>query len=157
MHIGTTWWIRLNRPCAVAVRPCQTTWPLVIVLIKIFMSLVLRLPPSQVGWDNVLTLVCLSVLPLVLWHCWLGIRKSIRPVKKWMMRCWHGYLSGARCKWFAYGPADATATHSIISCFVKIQIGLTFLVPAYQGCPRKEGVKHMSCLVYLCLFASRIT
>jgi len=22
--------------------------------------------------------------------------------------CWHGYLSRARCKWFAYGPADAT-------------------------------------------------
>jgi len=26
------------------------------------------------------------------------------------MRGWHGYLAGARCKWFAYGPADATAT-----------------------------------------------
>ena len=32
-------------------------------------------------------------------------------------------------KWFAYGPADATAT-SIISCFIKIRIGFTFLVPA---------------------------
>jgi len=28
------------------------------------------------------------------------------------MRCWHGYFSGARCKLFAYGPADATATQS---------------------------------------------
>ena len=28
------------------------------------------------------------------------------------MRCWHGSVSGARCKWFAYGPADATATPS---------------------------------------------
>jgi len=27
--------------------------------------------------------------------------------------------------------------HPIISCFVKIQIGLTFLVPSYQGCPEK--------------------
>ena len=25
------------------------------------------------------------------------------------MRCWRGYLSGARCKWSAYGPADAAA------------------------------------------------
>jgi len=25
------------------------------------------------------------------------------------MRCWYGYLSGARCRLFAYGPADATA------------------------------------------------
>jgi len=31
------------------------------------------------------------------------------------MRCWRGYLSGARCKWFAYGPADATATSSSIA------------------------------------------
>jgi len=23
------------------------------------------------------------------------------------MRCWYGYLSGARCRLFAYGPADA--------------------------------------------------
>ena len=25
------------------------------------------------------------------------------------MRCWGGYLSGARCRLFAYGPANATA------------------------------------------------
>jgi len=28
----------------------------------------------------------------------------------------------------------------IISCFVKSQIGLTFLVPAYPGCPAKEAI-----------------
>jgi len=39
-----------------------------------------------------------------------------------VMRYWHGYLSGAKCKWFAYGPADASAT-PIISCFIKIQNG----------------------------------
>ena len=56
-----------------------------------------------------------TVLPSVLWHCWLDVRKSIRPVKNWLMRCWHcwrGYLSGARCTWFAYGPADGTTTPS---------------------------------------------
>jgi len=26
---------------------------------------------------------------------------------------WHGYLSGAMCR-FAYGPADATATHCLL-------------------------------------------
>jgi len=35
----------------------------------------------------------------------------------------------------------------LISCFIKIQIGLTFPVPAYPGCPRKEAVKRVS----LCL------
>jgi len=30
-----------------------------------------------------------------------------------------------------------------ISCFSKIQIDFTFLVPAYSGCPGKEAVKRM--------------
>ena len=55
------------------------------------------------------------------------------------MRCWHVCLSGARCKWFAYGPANATAAASL-----KSQIGLTFVVPAYPGCPGKEAVKRVS-------------
>ena len=47
--------------------------------------------------------------PSVLWHCWLGVRKSIQPVRVNVMRCWCGCLPGARCRLFAYGPADATA------------------------------------------------
>ena len=50
-------------------------------------------------------------VPSVLWHCWFGIRKSIRPVKNWVMKCWCGYLTGVRCRLFAYGPANATAFH----------------------------------------------
>ena len=49
------------------------------------------------------------------WHCWLGVRKSIQAVKNWVMRCWRGYLFWARCKWFAYGPTDATATRSSLA------------------------------------------
>jgi len=30
--------------------------------------------------------------------------------RRWVMRCWRGYLSGTKWKWFAYGPADVTAT-----------------------------------------------
>ena len=33
--------------------------------------------------------------------------------KNWVMGCWNGYLSGARCR-LAYGPADATATHCLL-------------------------------------------
>ena len=51
--------------------------------------------------------------PSVLWRCWLGSRKGIRPVKNWVVGCWCGYLSGARCR-LAYGPADATATHCLL-------------------------------------------
>jgi len=32
----------------------------------------------------------------------------------------------------------------IISCIIKIQIGLTFLVLAYPGYPGKEAVKQVS-------------
>jgi len=53
------------------------------------------------------------LLSSVHWRCWLGGRKGIRPVKHWMVGCWRGYMSGARC-WLAYGPADATATHFLL-------------------------------------------
>jgi len=33
--------------------------------------------------------------------------------------------------------------HPVISCFFKIQIGLTFLVLAYPGCPGKTGVLYV--------------
>ena len=29
-----------------------------------------------------------------------------------------------------------------VSCFSKIQIGFTFLVPAYPGSPRKRAIKR---------------
>ena len=64
---------------------------------------------------NIWLYVYVWLLPSVLWHCWLGIRKSIWPLRSWVVRCWHGYLSGARCKWFAYGPADATAAPSSLA------------------------------------------
>jgi len=54
---------------------------------------------------------------LVLWRCWLGSTKGIQPVKNSVVRCWHGYLSGTRCR-LAYGPADATATH----CFLCVSL-----------------------------------
>jgi len=44
-----------------------------------------------------------------------------------------------------------------VSCSSKIQIGFTFLVLAYPGCPGKEAVKWLwfslliSCLTYLFL------
>jgi len=49
-----------------------------------------------------------SVLTLL-----VGGRKGIRPVKNWVVGCWRGYLSGARCR-LAYGPADASTTHCLL-------------------------------------------
>ena len=50
-----------------------------------------------------------------------------------------GYLSGARCKLFAYGPADATATPSSLAA-VKSKKKIFTLVPAYPGCPGKRSL-----------------
>jgi len=50
--------------------------------------------------------------------------------------------------------------HPNISCSSKIKIGLTFLVPAYPGCPGKDAVKWMSFLLLLsrpCFVACRET
>jgi len=35
-----------------------------------------------------------------------------------------------------------------VSCSTKIQIGFTFLVPAYPGCPGKEAVKWLLLLLF---------
>jgi len=37
-----------------------------------------------------------------------------------------------------------------VSCFSKIQIGFTFLVPAHPGSPRKRAVKRVSVCVCVC-------
>jgi len=34
--------------------------------------------------------------PSVLWRCWLGVRKGIRPVKNWVVGCWRGCLHGVQ-------------------------------------------------------------
>jgi len=70
-------------------------------------------------------------------HCFDTVGwKSIQPAKHWVMRCRHGYLYGARYRWFAHVPADATATPSTSLASLKSRIvSSAFLVPAYPGCP----------------------
>ena len=78
----------------------------------------------------------------------VGRQEGHLACKKRVVGCWHGCLSGARCR-LAYGPADATAP--TVSCFTKIQIGFTFLVPANLGSPGKRAVKQVCVcvLVYI--------
>jgi len=42
-----------------------------------------------------------------------------------------------------------------VSCFTKIQIGFTFLVPAHQGSPGKRAVKRV-CVKRVCVLPSEI-
>ena len=43
-----------------------------------------------------------------------------------------------------------------VSCFSKIQIGFTFLVPAYPGSPRKRAVKRTCVRACVCVFVSYV-
>ena len=59
----------------------------------------------------------LSVLELfmtkqnIILYSWFAFSAlTLLVVCQEVVRCWRGYLSRARCKWSAYGPADATAT-----------------------------------------------
>jgi len=52
-----------------------------------------------IGWRNVNSSALFSqrnVQPSVLWCCWLGGRKGIRPVKNWVVGCWRGCLHGVQ-------------------------------------------------------------
>jgi len=80
-----------------------------------------------------------------LWYSWLDGWKGTWPVKNWVVGCWHGCLSRVMCR-FAYGPTDAIATHY----FSKIQIGFTFLIPAYPGSPGQRAVKRALLLLLCC-------
>jgi len=79
-------------------------------------------------------------LPSVLRRCWLGGRKGIWPVKtEWwgagMVVCleWGADLHMAQLM-----PRPLTVSH-----FSKIQIGFTFLVPAYASSPGKRDIKRV--------------
>jgi len=71
----------------------------------------------------------------------LGGRKGIRPVKnKWwgtgVVICLEQGADLHMAQQPQLMPLPLTG-----SCSSKIQIGFTFLVPAYPGCPGKEAVK----------------
>ena len=87
----------------------------------------------------------LQYLPSALWHCWLGGRKGIRPVKK---------LSGGVLAWLSvWGEVQICIWPSLSHCYWLslaavnpdwfYQNGSAFLEPAYQGCPGKKAVKRM--------------
>ena len=92
---------------------------------------------------------CLQCFDAVGWAC----RQSRRHLKTEWWCDGVLYLSAARCKWLAYGPANAIDTvppHH--PCFSTIQNGLSFCtVSAYCAhCPGKRPLNECSlCCIYL--------
>ena len=89
-------------------------------------------------------------LPSVLWRCWLGGRKGIRPVKNWAVGCWCVVV----CLEQRAGlhMAQLMSLLLTVSCFSKIQIGFTFLVPAHLGSLRKRAVKRARVRACVCVY-----
>jgi len=79
-------------------------------------------------------------MPSVLWHCWLGGRKGIRPVKtEW----WGAGVVICLERGADLHMAQLMSLPLTVSCFSKIQIGFTCLVLAYLGSPGKRAIKRV--------------
>ena len=94
-----------------------------------------------------------SSVPSMLWHCWLSSRKSIQPVKNhWVAGMVICLERGADLHMTQLMPLPLT-----VSCFSKIHIGFTFLVPVHPGSPGQKAVKWVCvcvCVracVYVCI------
>jgi len=84
-----------------------------------------------------------DVLPSVLWHCWFGGRKGIRPVKtEW----WGADVVICLDRGADLHTAQPMPLPLTVSCFSKIQIGFTFLVPAHTGSPGKGPLNGCVCV-----------
>jgi len=119
------------------------------------MSWLLMLLTSPVVGCQIPTDICLVwsclVLLSVLWRCWLGGRKGIRPVKteRWGAGVVICVERGADLHMTQLMPLPLT-----VSCFSEIQIGFTFLVPAYPGSPGQRAVKRCVCVcVCVCVLS----
>ena len=116
-------------------------WLKSLFILQIFSTIDCWFPPPDCcgGLWLGLDFLLYATWSLVLWCCWLGGRKGIRPVKTE----WWGAGVVVCLELGADGPADATATHWRFS---KIQISFIFLVPAYPGSPGKGPLNVCVCV-----------
>ena len=87
---------------------------------------------SQLCWHGLHSIQLSVLLPSVLWHCW----KGVRPVKK---QWWGAGVVICLERVAVLHMAQLMPLPLTVSCFSKIQIGFTFLVPAYPGSPELKG------------------
>jgi len=83
-----------------------------------------------------------SALTLVVWHLeeHLACKKLSHEVLAWLS-VWSKVQM--ICIWSSWCHCQP-----VISCFINIQNGLTFAMPAYAGCPGKQAIKWVSvCII----------
>ena len=95
--------------------------------------------------QNILRFIVQSFITSVLWRCWLGGRKGFRPVKtEW----WGAGVVVCLERGADLHTAQLMPLPLTVSCFSKVQIGFTFLVPAHPGSPGQRAVKRVCVLSY---------
>jgi len=96
-----------------------------------------------IGTFDFLSIFIWWIVPSVLWHCWLGGRKGIWPVKtEWLGAGVVICLGrGADLHMAQLMPLPLT-----VSCFSKIQTDFTFLLPAHLGSPGKGPLNVCVCV-----------
>ena len=97
---------------------------------------------------RIIVLIMYHSMSSVLWRCWLGDRNGIWPVKKW----WRAGIVICLERDADLHMAQLMPLSLTVSCFSKIQIGYTFLVPARPGSPGQMAVKR--CVTVCCLICS---
>ena len=91
------------------------------------------------AWDKMQGGTRVRCLPSVIWNCWLGGRKGIRPVKNLKRRGTGMVICLGRDA--DLHMAQLMPLPLTVSCFSKMQIGFTFLVLSHPGSPRKRAIK----------------
>jgi len=117
---------------------------------------------ATMTWINCLLLQCISVYtftynvtiyslwPSVLWRCWLGGRKGIRPVKK--TQWWGAGVVICLERGADLHMAQLMPLALIDSCFSKIQIGYFYLSgTGHPGSPGQRAVKRVCVCVCVCV------
>jgi len=89
--------------------------------------------------------------PSVLWHCWFGGRKGIRPVKNWVVGCYRGCVWGEVqiCIWPSWCHCHSLSLAPVNPDWYIYLPDFTFLVPAYLGShgQNREGCKTVVVVV----------
>jgi len=105
--------LKYGRICTCAESETRICWHVILWWIDTNMySLAIRMCSLHlllVPYCYIIVLVVCIVYAFSALTLLVGRQEENLACKKWVFRCWCGYLSGARCRLFACGRADATA------------------------------------------------
>ena len=100
-----------------------------------------------------LVIICSVVVwfPSVLWCCWLEGHTACKKLSG-VMLVWLSVWSEVQLHMAQLMPLPLT-----VSCFSKIQIDFTFLVPAHLDSPRQRVVKRVCVVARYCISSCTVT